>query len=99
MFEHIVQMGPMLFLAGLMVGMMAETMSPVGSYGLIPDMVAGIIGSVVGGGVVWMLVSRNAGMVGMFAIGCIGAGLAIVGRRYLWALHPTRDVRATVRST
>ena len=84
MLEHIIQMGPMLVLAGLMAGWVAEAASRAGGYGLIPDMVLGLIGSVVGGATVWVLVSRDAGMLGMFLIGCAGAALAIVAQRSLW---------------
>jgi len=84
MFEHIVHMGPMLVLAGLMAGWMAETVSRAGGYGFIPDMVLGLIGSVVVGGTVWIVVSSDANMLGMFLIGCAGAALAIVAQRSLW---------------
>jgi hypothetical protein len=33
---------------------------------------------------VWLLVSTDAGMPGMFLIGCAGAALAIVAQRGLW---------------
>ena len=84
MFEHIVQMGPMLVLAGLMVAWMAEAGSRAGGYGFIPDMVLGVIGSVIGGGTVWVVVSSDAGMLGMFLIGCAGAALAIIAQRSVW---------------
>lgn len=84
MLEHIAQMGPMLVLAGLMAGWTAETVSRAGGYGLIPDMVVGLIGSVLVGGIVWVVVSREPGMLGMFVIGCAGAGLAVVAQRGLW---------------
>jgi uncharacterized membrane protein YeaQ/YmgE (transglycosylase-associated protein family) len=84
MLEHIAQMGPMLVLAGLLVGWTGETVARAGGYGLIPDMVAGFIGSVLVGGVVWGVVSHPPGMLGMFVLGCAGAGLAIVAQRSLW---------------
>ena len=84
MMEHIAQMTPMLVLAGLMAGWMVETFSRAGGYGLIPDMVVGVIGSVLVGGIVWVVVSHAPGMLGMFAIGCAGAGLAIAAQRGLW---------------
>lgn len=87
MFEHIVQMVPMLVLAGLMSGWMAETVSRAGGYGFIPDMVLGLIGSVVVGAV-WIVVANYGGMLGMFLVGCAGAALAIVSQRRLW--HSTR---------
>jgi uncharacterized membrane protein YeaQ/YmgE (transglycosylase-associated protein family) len=84
MTEHIAQIGPMLILAGLGAGWIAETLSRAGGYGLITDMVVGLVGSVVGGAAVWVLVSTHAGMLGMFRIGCAGAALAIVAQRGLW---------------
>ena len=82
--EHIAQMGPMLVLAGLVVGWTAEAVSRAGGYGLIPDMVAGLIGSVLVGVISWVVVFNAPGMLGMFGIGCAGAGLAIVAQRSLW---------------
>ena len=84
MMEHIAQMGPMLILAGLLAGLTAETISRAGGYGLIPDMVAGLMGSVLVGAIIWIVVSHQAGMVGMFVIGCAGAGLTVVAQRSLW---------------
>ena len=84
MTEHIAQMGPMLILAGLVAGWMAEALSRARGYGLITDMVIGLVGSVVGGAAIWVLVSSGAGMLGMFLIGCAGAALAIVAQRGLW---------------
>lgn len=84
MTEHIAQMGPMLILAGLVTGWMAEALSRAGGYGLITDIVVGLVGSVVGGTMVWLLVSTDAGMPGMLLIGCAGAALAIVAQRGLW---------------
>jgi uncharacterized membrane protein YeaQ/YmgE (transglycosylase-associated protein family) len=84
MMEHIAQMTPMLVLAGLMAGWMVETFARAGGYGLIPDMVVGVIGSVLVGGIVWAVVFHVPSMLGMFVIGCAGAGLAIVAQRGLW---------------
>jgi uncharacterized membrane protein YeaQ/YmgE (transglycosylase-associated protein family) len=84
MLEHITQMGPMLALAGLIAGLTAEALSRAGGYGLIPDMVVGLIGSVLVGGAVWVGVSGDAGMLEMFLIGCAGAALAVVAQRRLW---------------
>ena len=83
MLEHIAQMGPMLILAGLMAGWTAEAFSRAGGYGLIPDMILGLIGSVLAGGIA-SIVSREAGMPAMFVIGGAGAALAVVAQRSLW---------------
>lgn len=84
MWEDIAHMGPMLALAGLMTGWTVETTWRAGGYGLIPDMIAGLIGSVLVGGAIWVFVSAAPGMLGMLAIGCAGAGLAIVAQRRFW---------------
>ena len=65
MLEQIAQIGPMLGLAGLMAGWTAEAVSRSGGYGLIPDMIVGLVGSVLVGGLVWMAVSHGAGMLGL----------------------------------
>lgn len=84
MTEYVAQMVPMLVLAGLMAGWMVETASRAGGYGLVSDMVVGVIGSVLVGGIIWVVVSHAPGMLGMFVIGCVGAGLAVVAQRSLW---------------
>lgn len=83
MLEHIAQMGPMLILAGLIAGWTAEAVSRAGGYGLIPDMVLGLIGSLLMGGIA-SLVSREAGMLAMLVIGGAGGALAVVAQRSLW---------------
>jgi hypothetical protein len=47
-------------------------------------MVVGLIGSVLTGGIIWVVVAHEPGMLGMLLIGCAGAGLAIVAQRGLW---------------
>jgi uncharacterized membrane protein YeaQ/YmgE (transglycosylase-associated protein family) len=84
MFEQIIQMSPMLILAGLMAGWVAQTFSRADRYGFIHDMVFGLIGSVIGGAAIWVVVSSNAGMLAMLLIGCGGAAIAIVAQRIFW---------------
>ena len=84
MFEHIIQMGPMLVIAGLAAGWVADTVSREAVYGSIHDMVLGLIGSVVVGLTVWVVISSEAGMLAMFAIGCGGAAVVIVAQRSFW---------------
>jgi uncharacterized membrane protein YeaQ/YmgE (transglycosylase-associated protein family) len=84
MSEDIAHMGPMLILAGLVSGWIAEAVSRAGGYGLKSDMAVGLMGSVVGGTLIWIVVASDAGMPGMFLIGCAGAALAIVAQRSLW---------------
>ena len=84
MVEHVAQMGPMLILAGLAAGWMAEAVSRARGYGLIPDMILGVVGSVAGGGVIWFVISSDTGMVTMFLIGCAAAALMIFAQRSFW---------------
>jgi len=84
MVEHIAQMGPMLILAGLVVGWMAEAVSRARGYGLIPDMVLGVVGGAAGGAIVWLVISSEAGMVTMFLIGCAAAVFMIIAQRSFW---------------
>jgi uncharacterized membrane protein YeaQ/YmgE (transglycosylase-associated protein family) len=84
MAEHVAQMGPMLILAGLAAGWMAEVVSRARGYGLIPDMVLGLVGSVAGGGIMWFLLSREPGMVTMFLIGCAAAAVVLIAQRSFW---------------
>jgi uncharacterized membrane protein YeaQ/YmgE (transglycosylase-associated protein family) len=74
----------MLILAGLMAGWVAEAVSRADGYGLILDMVLGLIGSVIVGSTVRVLISGDAGMLGMLLIGGAGAALAIVAQRRCW---------------
>lgn len=92
MFEHSVQVGPMLVLAGLMAGWVAEAASRAGGYGFIFDMVFGLVGSVVGGAIVWVFISSDIGMLAMLVIGCVGAALAIAAQRWLWRSAPIRSM-------
>jgi uncharacterized membrane protein YeaQ/YmgE (transglycosylase-associated protein family) len=84
MLEHIVQMGPMLILAGLAVGWIAEAVTRAGGYGAIPDMALALVGSGVAGLTVWLGTSGGPGMASMFLIGCGGAALLIAAQRSGW---------------
>lgn len=88
MLEHIIQMGPMLVLAGLIAGWVAEVVSRADGHGFIRDMVLGLVGSVVAGTTVWVVISSEAGMLAMFLIGCGGAALAILAQRTFWRAAP-----------
>jgi uncharacterized membrane protein YeaQ/YmgE (transglycosylase-associated protein family) len=84
MLEHIVQMGPLLVLAGLMAGWLAEAISRAGGYGFIHDIVLGLVGSVVAGMAVWAAGPSHVGMLATFLIGGGSAVLAIGAQRGLW---------------
>jgi uncharacterized membrane protein YeaQ/YmgE (transglycosylase-associated protein family) len=83
MSEHIVQMGPMLVLAGMAIGWMAEVLSRAGGYGFIYDMVLGLIGSTLAGVTLW-IVFNQAGMPMTVLVGCAGATLLIAAQRSVW---------------
>ena len=82
--EDLVQMAPLLLVAGAFAGWLSEAISRAGGYGFIIDMAVGIAGSVAAGAIVWALISTGAGMFGMSVIGCVAGGLAIAAQRMLW---------------
>ena len=82
--EDVAQMGPMLVLAGLTVGWAAEALRRAGEPGLFGDLLVALVGSLVGGSVVWASTSTLPGMVAMFGIGSGGAALMIIVQRALW---------------
>ena len=84
MTEHIVQTGPMLILAGLLVAWLAEAGLRAGGYGFMPDIAVALAGSVVTGALIWTLISWHAGMIAMLVTGCGGGALAIAAQRVLW---------------
>ena len=73
-----------MILAGLLAGWMAEAVSRARGYGLLPDMVLGLVGSVAGGAIVWFVISKEGGMVTMFLIGCAAAALMLIAQRSFW---------------
>jgi uncharacterized membrane protein YeaQ/YmgE (transglycosylase-associated protein family) len=82
--EDVAQMAPMLILAGLTVGWVAEAARRAGGHGLLSDLVLGLVGSLVVGGLVRVVISSDIGMVAMLAIGGGGAVLAIMAQRTVW---------------
>lgn len=82
--EDVAQMGPMLVLAGLTVGWVAEAARRAGGHGLLSDLILGLVGSFVVGGIFWVVISSDVGMMAMLAIGCGGAALAIMAQRTVW---------------
>ena len=82
--EHLMQMGPMLVLAALMMGLLAETVWRAGGNGLLNDMILGLAGSLVVGGIFLAVIPSQVGMVAMVLIGCGGGALAIIAQRTLW---------------
>ena len=85
MWDHVIQMGPMLILAGLVAGVVAETAWWPGGYGLLIDMIVGSVGSLIVGGALWTVLGPGpGGMLAMFLIGTLGGAIAIVAQRSLW---------------
>ena len=87
--EYAVQMGPMLLIGGLIVGLLAEATWRPGGYSLLADLVTGSGGSLFLGTLVWAVPTARAGMTITLLIGCVGAALAITGQRTLWRARPT----------
>src|SRR5207245_9740784 len=84
MLEHVLQMGPMLVLAGLVAGWVAEVVSRADGHGFIRDLAVGLVGSVVGGATLWVVVCSEAGMLVMCLVGVGRATLAILAQRRFW---------------
>jgi hypothetical protein len=82
--EWIAQMAPMLVLAGVTVAWLAQLAWTARGYGFLPDMALGLGGSVLIGALVGTVAAADVGMLAVFAIGGIGAVLAIVAQRGLW---------------
>ena len=86
--EDVAQMGPMLVLAGLTVGWLAEAARRAGGHGLLSDLVLGLVGSLAVGGIFWVAISSDVGMVAMLVIGGGGAALALMAQRAVWKSTP-----------
>ena len=70
---------------GLLAGWLAGSVMKGGGYGLIGDMVLGLIGSVVGGWIFWALsVSAGGGLVATVFAAFVGAVIVIVAQRKVW---------------
>ena len=82
--EYAVQMGPMLLIGALMVGLLAEATWRPGGYGLLADLMIGLAGSLVAGGIARLAVFPGPGMLVTVVIGCVGGALAISAQRALW---------------
>ena len=87
MSETVLQMAPMLLLGGLIAGWSAEAMARAGGYGLIPDMVIGLVGSVLAGAGSWWI-APDVGMITTLLVGWAGAALCLVAQRGLWRAGP-----------
>ena len=88
--EYIAQMIPMLIIAGAMAGWLAQISPTTRGYGFLPDMALGVVGSVLAGVLLWAAFA-GAGMLAMFALGAVGATVAIAAQRGLWRPAPGRS--------
>ena len=74
---------------GLLAGWLAGFAMKGGGYGLIGDMVLGLVGGVVGGWTFRVLgVSAGGGIFPTVLVAFVGAVIVIVAQRKLW--HPAR---------
>ena len=72
-------------LVGLLAGWLAGIVMKDGGYGLIGDLVLGLVGSVVGGGLFWTLgVSAGGGLFPTALVAFVGAVIVIVAQRQAW---------------
>jgi len=75
-----------LVVVGLLAGGLAWIVMKDGGYGLIGDLVLGIVGSVVVGGIFWALgVSTGVGLFPTAYIAFAGAIVVLVAQRKVWA--------------
>ena len=71
---------------GLLAGWLAGIVMKGGGYGLVGDLVLGLVGSVVGGGIFWALgVSTGGGLFPTVYVAFAGAVIVIVAQRQVWA--------------
>jgi hypothetical protein len=93
--EQVTQMGPILVVAGLGAGWLAETFMGLRGHGLIVDMGLGVAASVVGGSAILALSGHPAGMLFMSGIGFVLAMGVILAQRLCWPRVPgARERRA-----
>lgn len=72
-------------LVGLMAGGLAEFVMKGGGYGVRADIVLGLIGSLVGSVIFWVLgTSPETGMVAVAIAAFGGAATLIIGQRKIW---------------
>ena len=66
---------------GLISGWLAGSFMKGGGYGIIGDIIVGLIGAFIGGFVVGFFVDGNAGLIGSIVVSFIGACLSIAAVR------------------
>ena len=71
--------------AGVLAGWLIGFAMKGGGYGLVGDLVLGLVGSVAGGWVFWALgVSAGGGIFPTVFVAFVGAVIVIVAQRKLW---------------
>jgi uncharacterized membrane protein YeaQ/YmgE (transglycosylase-associated protein family) len=71
---------------GLLAGWLAGFVMKDGGYGLIGDLVLGLVGSVVGGWSFWALgVPAGGGLFPTVYVAFVGAVIVLVAQRKVWA--------------
>jgi len=79
--QQLVEMGPILVLAGLSAGWLAETVLYRRGYGLVVDLSLGVGASLAGGSLLLILAGVPAGMLVVFVVGfALATGLVLVQR-------------------
>jgi uncharacterized membrane protein YeaQ/YmgE (transglycosylase-associated protein family) len=72
-------------LVGLLAGWLARVVVKHGGYRMREDLFLGLVGSLVGGGIVWTLgASPGAGMVAAAGVAFVGAAIVILLQRNIW---------------
>jgi uncharacterized membrane protein YeaQ/YmgE (transglycosylase-associated protein family) len=75
----------LLVLAGLLAAAVADFAMKRGGHGLVWDVALGLLGSLVGSWLFWVLgVSPEAGMLAVVAVAFAGAAIPIVAQRKVW---------------
>lgn len=95
--DQVVQMGPMLVLAGLSAGWLVETSIVRRGYGLIVDLGVGVGTSLVGGMALLAFSGLPGGMLPMFGVGFVMATSVILIQRLGWPCQPGARERRTRR--
>jgi uncharacterized membrane protein YeaQ/YmgE (transglycosylase-associated protein family) len=75
---------------GLVAGFLASRVMGAGGYGLIGDLVVGLVGAVIGGFLFGQLVVGDYGLLGSIVVALLGAGLLI------WVVRRVAPVRSSL---
>ena len=74
----------MLVFVGVLAGVLAGYVMKRGGYGMRWDIILGLVGSVAGSWIFWVLrISPGAGLIALAGVAFVGAAIPIVGQRML----------------